>query len=330
MQNRPKDALNETEATLRSVLEALPVGVWVMNRDGRIVHGNSAGQRIWGGARFVSPEGFGEYKGWWLSTGQPIATEEWAAYRAITKGETSIDEEIRIECFDGTSKVILNSAIPLRDADGTISGAIIVNQDITSRKRVEEQLREANAAIDAANRELEQVLEREQIKARTDGLTGLYNRRHFFELTGSLVAVAQRYGTPLSLIMFDIDHFKLINDRLGHQAGDRILERIAQIAREHTRASDALARYGGEEFILALPNTGLDDALVTAEDLRKRIADYQQFAGDPQLRVTISAGVAGFGHGVDTLDRLIQRADEALYAAKHAGRNCTKQYVAAL
>jgi diguanylate cyclase (GGDEF)-like protein len=294
-----------------------------MSRDGRIVHGNTAGRRIWGGARFVPPNQFGEYRGWWLSTGRPIATEEWAAYRAITKGETSIDEEIRIACFDGTSKIILNSAVPLRDADGNINGAIIVNQDITSRKRVEEQLREASAAIDAVNRELERVLEREQFKARTDGLTNLYNRRHFFELTKSLIAVAQRYGTPLSLIMFDIDYFKGINDRLGHQAGDRILTQVAQVAREHTRESDALARYGGEEFVVALPNTRLDDAFVTAEALRERIAAHPDFAAEQATRVTISAGVAEYGHGVETLDQLIQRADEALYAAKHAGRNCT-------
>ena len=130
-------ALEDAERLLRSVIEALPIGVWILDARGCIVQGNAAGLRIWAGARYVGPEQFGEYKGWWLSTGEPIAAEEWAAARAITKGETSIDEEIEIECFDGTHKIILNSAVPLFDSGQRIAGAIIVNQDITPRKRDE-------------------------------------------------------------------------------------------------------------------------------------------------------------------------------------------------
>lgn len=318
--------LHETEATLRKVLEALPVGVWILNQAGKIVHGNTAGRRVWAGARYVGPEQFGEYKGWWLSTGRRIAAEEWAAARAIQKGETSIDEEIRIECFDGSRKIILNSAIPLRDAAGGITGAIIVNQDITARKRVEEQLLQANTAIDAMNRELQQVLAREQLKARTDDLTGLSNRRHFFELSQQLFTVAQRYRTPLSVFMFDIDHFKRINDTFGHQVGDALLKRVTRIAREHTRESDVFARYGGEEFIVTLPNTTAPEGFATAEDIRQRIAACREIAGDRDVSVTISAGIAEILPGEDTLDRLIQRADQALYDAKKAGRNCSRMF----
>ena len=319
-----EDALHETETMLRRVLEALPVGVWIMNREGRIVQGNPAGQRIWAGARYVGPEQFGEYKGWWLSTGRRIAADEWAAARAIQKGETSIDEEIRIECFDGSSKIILNSALPLRDAAGSITGALIVNQDITSRKRAEEQLLQANTDIDAMNRELQQVLAREQLKARTDDLTGLTNRRQFFELSKQLFAVAQRYRAPLSVVMFDIDHFKQVNDVHGHQVGDSILKRIARVARQSTRDSDVLARYGGEEFIGALPNTSGREALAAAENIRERIVACRESSGDKEVRVTISAGVAEMLPDRDTLDHLIQRADQALYAAKNAGRNCSR------
>jgi PAS domain S-box-containing protein len=138
-QKRSERALQDGERLLRSVLEALPVGVWVTNAQGRIVHGNSAGVRIWGGARFVGPQQFGEYKGRWLSTGEPIAAHEWAAARAVREGETSIDEEVEIECFDGTRKIILNSAVPLFDEERRITGAIIVNQDITARKRIEQE-----------------------------------------------------------------------------------------------------------------------------------------------------------------------------------------------
>jgi PAS domain S-box-containing protein len=138
-QKQSERTLQDGERLLRSVLESLPVGVWVMDVQGQIVHGNSAGVRIWGGARFVGPQQFGEYKGWWLSTGEPIAAHEWAAARAVREGETSIDEEVEIESFDGTRKIILNSAVPLFDEERRITGAIIVNQDITARKRIEQE-----------------------------------------------------------------------------------------------------------------------------------------------------------------------------------------------
>src|SRR5690606_9847657 len=113
------------------------VGVWVVDGAGRIVSGNAAGKRIWGGARYVGIEEFGEYKGWWADTGREIAPHEWAAARAIEKGETAIDEMIEIRCFDGTRKTILNSAVPLLDAAGRPRGAIIVNHDITERRAAE-------------------------------------------------------------------------------------------------------------------------------------------------------------------------------------------------
>jgi hypothetical protein len=136
---------------LARVLEALPVGVWILDQTGRITHGNPAGRQIWAGARYVGPAQFGEYKGWWADTGQPIAADEWAAARAIAKGETSIDEVVDIECFDGSRKTIVNSALPLRNDAGQITGAIIINQDITDRRRSElereELVRQLQAAV---------------------------------------------------------------------------------------------------------------------------------------------------------------------------------------
>ena len=129
--------LEASRSLLGSVLEALPVGVWILDAAGRIVQGNAAGRQIWAGVRYVGPREFGNYKGWWLSTGKPIAAEEWAAARAISSGETSLDEEIEIEAFDGVRKLISNSAVPLFDAEHRIAGAIIVNQEITARKRAE-------------------------------------------------------------------------------------------------------------------------------------------------------------------------------------------------
>jgi PAS domain S-box-containing protein len=141
---RAHEELRRSESLLRSVLDTLPVGVWIIDRQGRIVAGNPAGRRIWGGSMQVGIEWYGEYKGWWADTGKMIRPEEWAAARAVTKGETSLEEEIEIESFDGQRKFILHSAVPIRDADGGIIGAIVLNQDITERRQIREALRTAS------------------------------------------------------------------------------------------------------------------------------------------------------------------------------------------
>lgn len=154
-QKRAELAIQESEKLLRSVLEALPVGVWIVDKTGRIVNGNPAGQKIWGGSKHVPIEEYGEYKGWWADSGEPVKHEEWAAARAITRGETSIDELVEIECFDGTHKFILNSAVPLED-EGRIRGAIIVNQDISNRVEMERELRAYANRLEIVNRELQE------------------------------------------------------------------------------------------------------------------------------------------------------------------------------
>ncbi|MDO8313373.1 MAG: PAS domain S-box protein, partial [Sideroxyarcus sp.] len=141
-------ALRENDELLTSVMKLLPVGVWLMDSEGKIIFGNTAGQQIWAGVHYVGVEQFGEYKGWWLDSKKLIEPHEWAAARAIEKGETTIEEEIEIECFNGMHKIILNSGLPLRRSDGSIRGAIIINQDITERKRAEDTLRVAAATFE--------------------------------------------------------------------------------------------------------------------------------------------------------------------------------------
>ena len=140
---RAEEAVRASERLLNGIFELLPVGVWIADRTGRIVRGNQAGIRIWAGARYVGTSEFGEYKGWWADTGKPIAAEEWALARALNKGETSIGEVIRIQCFDGSYKTIINSALPLYDDQQQFAGAIVVNEDITTLKETEARLRQA-------------------------------------------------------------------------------------------------------------------------------------------------------------------------------------------
>ena len=131
------------EALFRTVLETLPVGVWILEKDGMIALSNEAARKIWAGARYVGIDRYDEYKGWWHDTGKRIEKEEWAAVRAIRNGETSLGEIIDIECFDGSRKTISNSAVPLINDKGEIYAAVIVNEDITELKRAEKSLKES-------------------------------------------------------------------------------------------------------------------------------------------------------------------------------------------
>ncbi|HEY6837995.1 MAG TPA: PAS domain S-box protein, partial [Geobacteraceae bacterium] len=143
---RSRESVREQEERMRTVLETLPVGVWLLDAAGNISYGNPAGKRVWGGARFVGMGEFGDYKGWWLGTDRRIEAGEWGGARAIRNGETSLDEEIEIEGLDGVRRIILHSAVPLRNAHQEVVGAIVVNQEITDKKRMEETIRASETA----------------------------------------------------------------------------------------------------------------------------------------------------------------------------------------
>ena len=157
--------------------------------------------------------------------------------------------------------------------------------------------------------------------ATTDGLTALSNRRHFEELARAEWARFQRYGRPLSLLLLDIDNFKSINDRFGHDAGDLVLKAVAFICKTTKRQIDVAARIGGEEFVLLLPETDEADAEIAAERLRKAIQIHTRTLPGENLEVTISIGVAGASQAMSGFEVLLKRADEALYEAKRTGRN---------
>ncbi len=161
--------------------------------------------------------------------------------------------------------------------------------------------------------------------AITDPLTGLYNRNFLYEMLPLMIAEAHRYEKPLSLIILDVDHFKQFNDTWGHDVGDLVLKHVAKLLQNNIRSADIPCRYGGEEFVIVLPDTHLENAVRAAEKIRNVVEDTPLVLEDqPEpLRVTLSLGVAELKKE-DTLDTLIRRADQALYAAKRGGRNRTE------
>jgi diguanylate cyclase (GGDEF)-like protein len=158
------------------------------------------------------------------------------------------------------------------------------------------------------------------LQARSDGLTGLANRRHCEERLLAEVARSERYETPLALILCDIDEFKAANDTHGHAFGDLVLQRFAHVVLETLRDIDVSSRWGGEEFLIVLPGTTLEGAIEAAERIRTAFATLELGAEDARARMTASFGVASFVAGVDALE-LVRAADEALYEAKRRGKN---------
>lgn len=158
--------------------------------------------------------------------------------------------------------------------------------------------------------------------AKTDQLTGLMNRHGFEEIQTRELSIAKRYGNPLSLAMFDIDHFKRVNDTYGHDVGDEVIRAIAKCCCQVFRDCDYCFRYGGEEFIVLMPQTDMNAAMVAAERLRKAVeATTVEASGGRSVNVTVSIGLAAYDKQDETGKRLLKEADEALYNAKGAGRN---------
>ena len=161
-------------------------------------------------------------------------------------------------------------------------------------------------------------------QAVVDELTGSYNRRYFDEQMGVRLQEAKRYDTPFSLVMFDLDHFKAVNDSKGHQFGDMVLRETAGLVKKEVRQEDVLARYGGEEFAVMLPHTDRLGSAILAERIRESVADHSFVRKGDSGRVSISLGSASFPiDGVDSVEELIEVCDRRLYQAKHRGRNQT-------
>lgn len=154
-----------------------------------------------------------------------------------------------------------------------------------------------------------------------DGLTQIHNKRYLYEALEREVLRARRHGRPLSILMFDIDFFKRVNDQYGHLAGDYVLRELARVVQGRIRRDEVFARYGGEEFVIALPETPLEGAVSLAENLRARVAEHTFVFQGERIPVTVSIGAAVLAPDDKTATELVQRADEKLYEAKRGGRN---------
>ena len=216
-----------------------------------------------------------------------------------------IDQE-----FDGNESVksifkeFIDATINLRKSGDNISG------------KLEESTREIN--------NLRKNLQQVTVEAQRDFLTGVFNRKTFELLIDEQIIIAGEQQSELCLLMVDVDHFKMFNDKFGHLIGDEVLKIVARALTDTLKGRDVVARFGGEEFIVFLPETPIEGAMRVAEIIRSTIARKElkrRDTGETYGTITVSIGVSRFCHGFDTLPTLIKRADDALYSSKHNGRN---------
>ncbi|HKL76951.1 MAG TPA: diguanylate cyclase [Gammaproteobacteria bacterium] len=276
---------------LATALDANADNVLITDRDGAIVYVNHAFEKHTGYSR-------AEVRGQnpsILKSGEHDPAFYRQLWKTLEQGDT-FQATFTDEARDGSLFYLEQTITPVRDERGEVTHYVATGKDITERVRMEQALEEM---------------------ATTDPLTGLPNRRRGEQLLDQQWHRAERYGEAFGLIMADIDNFKRINDQYGHDIGDRILARVGRTLGEQLRESDTAIRWGGEEFLVIAPHAAGQEVAEVAERLRAAVADHPDpLAGS----VTLSLGVATMRER-DTKKRLVKRADEALYAAKEAGRN---------
>ncbi len=325
-----EEKLRESEEKFRSLIEKSNDGITLIDEQGIIIEWNPAQVNITG-----------------ISQAQALGAPFWEIQHQLLKLERRRElspqylkevyfqkskepeflkqpQEIKIVAAGGEHKFLQTSSFSIKTQNGCRIGSI--THDITERKQREMELKYTKASLEKANAELQAALARETKLAHTDALTGINNRRRLFELAEHEFEMAVRYQHPLAVIMFDIDHFKEVNDRFGHTTGDQILQRVAQTASQELRSVDVFGRYGGEEFVIILPMTNAQQAYPLAERIREQVATIRLPTEKGEASVTLSIGIVELRHTAPPkwVETLIRNADETMYHAKQAGRNRTE------
>lgn len=314
---RAETQLRDSESRFRGLFEHLPVPYQSLDGAGCWLDANQPMAALLG---FESPAQMlgQDFSTFWE---EPYRSRFGPAYDEF-KRKHQVDGELALRRRDGKLITVLISGRIQCDARGNFLRTHCILVDISERRALEEHILQLNEELESrvAQRTRELALANEELErlARQDALTGLPNRRVATERLAAEFQAMRRTGAPYAVLMLDIDFFKRVNDTWGHEVGDQVLKRLAQVLRASVRATDLAARLGGEEFVVLLPDTPLEAALSVAEKIRQAV----QAASDPVAgTVTVSIGVALASPQDRNEDDVLRRADAGLYAAKSAGRN---------
>lgn len=291
-----------------TVLEHIPEMVFVVDANDIVVDANSVAQQALGKSmdEIIGKDPLEVFRDW------PELLN-----RFLTANETR--DEIQILGDPPRALEVMVTA--LYNSENQLEGRVIVAHDITEHKWLENDLTFANEALTRQLEEINQLRDELREQAIRDPLTEVYNRRYMNEFLSREVARAERDGTPFSVVIMDMDNFKLFNDTYGHKCGDIVLQEIAAFLVQHTRKGDVVCRFGGEEFVILMPGATLEKAYERAETWRQDFADTTIEYEGMKLSATFSAGVASYPLHGDTDEFILQAADRALYQSKDAGKN---------
>jgi diguanylate cyclase (GGDEF)-like protein len=307
---------------VQHAFDAMAEGVAVLDARGRVLLTNRA-------FRSLHPEGAE------VRTGQPLSALPWLGaglaedaashpwHRAMAlRGNTSGDALEIGRDIERVRHLVVNCA-PITDAGGAVRGCLATFDDLTELHHANAALQRAMAEAHAAKEEVQQKNAELLRLATRDPLTGCLNRRALFEALAPMFAAAQRERRPLGCLVLDIDHFKKVNDSHGHGVGDRVIQEVAKKLLESARSTDLVCRYGGEEFVVIVPGLQPAEMLAFGERVRARIeAECGRGVREvPGMVVTASLGCDAAGETAASVQAMIERADQALYAAKQGGRN---------
>jgi diguanylate cyclase (GGDEF)-like protein/PAS domain S-box-containing protein len=288
----------------KKILDNLYDGVYFLDRDRRITYWNKGAERITG---YGSSEVIGKHC--WENIlvhvnkkGVQLCNSLCPAKETITDGLPR-EDELYLHHKDGHRIPISVRVTPLRNEGGEVMGAVEIFNDISPRMTA-----------------LQRISELEEL-AYLDALTGLANRRYIDLSLDARFNEMERYGWSFGTVLVDIDHFKDVNDRYGHDVGDRVLKMVSQTLLKSSRSFDIVGRWGGEEFLSIMPNVDREKLEVIANRFRFLVEHSILAADSKEVRVTVSVG-ATLAHPEDTSETLIKRVDQLMYSSKSSGRNC--------
>lgn len=310
------DPTSVVPSRVKTALDSLAEGIVILEKNSQIVFANEVfAKKVGVSESSLVGRNMSEFN--WTAQQNSGKSEDYPWIQALHKGKNCAGVRLCLKDNTGNNLAFMVKGSPILDDTGKCRGVLTTFDDVTKLEEQNSQLKIMLDKLEKSQDEVELKNKKLKILATRDPLTGCFNRRAFFEISNLAFSNAKTHGQALSCVMFDLDHFKSINDRHGHAGGDLILKGVSNLVRSSLRKSDIFGRYGGEEFCIFLRDTDIENAAKMAERFRRMIETHD-FGG---IQASASFGVSGIECGAKEVSELVDQADQQLYKAKNNGRN---------